>query len=228
MKVNPQLRRKALAACAALLATARDPDHTTKHVFPLTDALQATAIGQHGCDRLLQYPEVYKLFEENYQGPWPSAAARRAMPVGSFGSEFQKHIDNLGLDDLPLPSGEFIDSDHAHYINQRLRRTHELHHVVLGLPITVAGEAAITTYYAAGCYTSSAVGVLAAWILHTLETPADHDDVWSGIEFGIELAKQNGPLLLSFRWEEHWLTDLENLRAISGVSKSLEISPFKS
>ena len=224
--MNSQLRRKALAACAALLATARDTDHTTKHVFPLTDALQATAIGQHGCQRLLDDPEISKLCKENYLGPWPSAEAKRSMPTGSLGYEYQKRIDEFGLEDLPSPSGSFIDSDHAVYINHRLRHTHELHHVVLGLPITVAGEAAISTYYAAALYTSSAVGVLAAWILHTFETPADHDEVWSGIEFGISLAKKHGPLILSFRWEEYWQTDLEKLRDISGLLKSLELSPF--
>lgn len=124
--------------------------------------------------------------------------AFRALPAGSLGRVHQSRIDRLGLEPTPAPDIRMIDADGA-CLQLRLRSTHDVHHAVLGLPVTVAGEAAGSTYDASALHQPGSVAVLSAWILHGLLEPAEHGAIWDGIRFGLALAERLGQRLLAMR-----------------------------
>ncbi|MCT0223735.1 Coq4 family protein [Synechococcus sp. CS-1328] len=226
MRIDPQLRRRALRATVGLLETARDPDHTLEHALPMLDVISNSGLGEAGRARLLEDPLLLALARERYRGPWPDADALAAMPTGSLGRLHQERLQRLGLQPTPAPQLTSLEGDGA-YLLQRLRSTHDLHHAVLGLPITLAGEAAGATYYAQALHQPGSVAILAAWILHGQQESADHGAIWAGIRFGLELAETLGHRLLAMRWEEGWQEPISLWRQRLGLAELLARSPFQ-
>ena len=63
------------------------------------------------------------------------------MPAGSLGHMYGLFLTSQGLSELPAPTlSKEMASDDA-YLQLRIRYTHDLWHVIAGLPITMAGEA---------------------------------------------------------------------------------------
>ena len=89
---------------------------------------------------------------------------------------------------------------------------HDLHHLVLGLPISVAGEAADSAYSSITKKMPLHVGLLATWLTHGLIEPEEHRMLWEGICFGARIGL-DGPL-------EEWRAEL-------GLLPLLEHSPFQ-
>jgi ubiquinone biosynthesis protein COQ4 len=226
MRIDPQLRHRAIRAAVGLLETARDPEHTLVHALPMLDVISDSTLGEAGRARLLEDPILLAMARERYRGTWPDADALAAMPAGSLGRLHQERFERLGLQPTPAPQLPSLEGDGA-YLLQRLRSTHDLHHTVLGLPITVAGEAAGSTYYAQALHQPGSVAILAAWILHGQQQSAEHDAIWAGIRYGLEVAETVGPRLLSTRWEEGWEEPIAIWRERLGLTDLLPRSPFQ-
>ena len=63
------------------------------------------------------------------------------MPVGSLGQVYGTFMSQ-GLDQLLDPQLDASVSCDDTYLQHRIRQTHDIWHVIAGLPITIAGEAA--------------------------------------------------------------------------------------
>lgn len=226
MPIDTDLRRRALRAAVGVLETARDPEHTLVHAVPMLDVLSNSPLGDSGRDRLLEVPALLQLARERYRGPWLAAEQFRALPSGSLGRVHQSRFDRLGLEPTPAPDTWAIEGDGA-YLQRRLRSTHDVHHTVLGLPVSVAGEAAGSSYYSAALYQPGSVAILSAWILHGLVEPAEHEAIWNGIRFGLAVAERLGPRLLAMRWEEGWQEPIASWRERLGIADLLQRSPFQ-
>ena len=87
------------------------------------------------------------------------------------------------------------------FVLTRAIRLHEIHHTILGLPITVAGEAAASAYYASTLSTPSDIGNLTTWMLRGAYEPSESRLIWDAIGFGIAVG-QMVPDLFSPRWKE--------------------------
>ena len=75
-------------------------------------------------------------------GDWPALPQLISMPAGSLGHVYGHFMTSQGLSELPDPLlPNEMEGDDA-YLQMRIRHTHDLWHVVAGLPITLAGEAA--------------------------------------------------------------------------------------
>jgi len=207
----------------SILQTAKEPDKIFQHGryfgIPGNTRLQKECF-----DRILNLPKVKELLTNRPSHRWPDHEQMSAMPKGSLGWCVQKRMEELGISFLVNESTE-IESAKDFLINRSVR-LHEIHHTVLGLPITVAGEAAATAFYASTGSMPFDIGVLTSWMLRGSYAPSERRLIWDGIGFGIAVG-QKVPELFSPRWEEGWERQVIDWQNELGITELLKISPFQ-
>ena len=115
------------------------------------------------------------------------------------------------------------------YLQMRIRHTHDLWHVIAGLPITLAGEAAANGLTTEQLRWPGSALLIAADLIHRV-SDADADgegavDVRVAIAYGLNLGAK-AQHLLAQRWEEGWRTPLNHWRDRLGIRSLLHASPF--
>ncbi len=205
-----------------------DPENLD-YAFDLLNATYGTEVAQAARDRLKNDPDIRPLVQERYWGNWPALPELVALPAGSLGHVYGLFITSQGLSELPapvLPSG--VGGDDA-YLQMRIRYTHDLWHVIAGLPVNLAGEAAATGLTTEQLRWPGSALLIAADLIHrvsTSEADAEGDvDVGVAIAYGLNLGAQARPLLAQ-RWEEGWQTPLKTWREALGIRTLLRHSPF--
>ena len=138
----------------------------------------------------------------------------------------QRRLKKLGIsflvDQMQIPESQ-TDEEFA---LTRAYRLHEIHHTILGLPITVAGESAALALYASTRSAPTDIGILTSWMLRGAYEPSEHRLIWDAIGFGIAVG-QIVPDLFSPRWEEGWKKSIIDWHEELGISDVLKTSPFK-
>lgn len=223
MAFRTELKEDAVKLAISILQSAKDPDHLFNHIKYLSIA-NKSELQQRGIKHLSEHPQLQPLIAERFAIPWPSLDEMSAMPRGSLGFCMQQRYRCLGINQLKI-SPPTTDSEED-YIMHRITICHELHHLVLGLPISVAGEAADSAYSSITKRMPLHVGLLATWLTHGLMEPEEHRMIWEGICFGARIGL-DGPLLDAYRWEEGWERSLEEWRAELGLLPLLKHSPFQ-
>lgn len=139
MPANSKHLLKRLAVdLANLCSNTNDLDHA----FDLLNTSDGTDVARAARTRLKADPSIQPLITEQYWGNWPSLADLQAMPAGSLGHVNGTFMASQGLNQLPNPQlGESVSCEDT-YLQQRIRHTHDIWHVIAGLPITKAGKAA--------------------------------------------------------------------------------------
>ena len=209
----------------SILQTAKEPERIRQHGrylgIPRSTKLQKEAI-----ERILATPNVQELLTNRPSSQWPDLEQMAAMPKGSLGWCVHRRLEKLGIsfliDQSQIPESQ-TDEEFA---LTRAYRLHEIHHTILGLPITVAGEAAATAFYASTLSTASDIGVLTSWMLRGAYEPSESRLIWDAIGFGIAVG-QKIPELFSPRWEEGWERPITDWQDELGISELLETSPFQ-
>ena len=219
-----ELRAIALDAAVGFLQTAKDPDHTTNHLFRMLKHIDSSDLSQRGLMDLASESEHQLILKDRYDPQWPTPAERRSAPPTSLAACLQRRLDAEHLQELP-PSVSETNEDWE-YLANRLRRTHDFHHLVFGLPDTVAGEAVASAYYACRYRSPGALAVMTTWITHGFLQPAENQLIWRCVEFGIQLAHDLPISLLSVRWEEQWGQSLTAWREQLGMTTLLQRSPL--
>ncbi len=90
-----------------------------------------------------------------------------AMPKGSLGWCVHRRLEKLGISFLVDQSQIPETQTDEEFAKTRAARLHDIHHTILGLPITVAGEAATTAFYASTESIPFDIGILSACWLRT-------------------------------------------------------------
>ena len=226
---NRTLLKRLAVDLAALCSDPVDLDHA----FDLLNATYATEVAQAARDRLKADPAIGPLVRERYWGQWPSLPELVAMPAGSLGHVYGRFMTSQGLGELPSPQlPEAIGGDDA-YLQMRIRHTHDLWHVIAGLPITLAGEAAANGLTTEQLRWPGSALLIAADLVHRV---SDGDgnregnseagvDVGVAIAYGLNLGATASPLLAQ-RWEEGWQTPLLAWREQLGIRPLLQTNPF--
>ena len=112
------------------------------------------------------------------------------------------------------------------YVIIRAARLHEIYHTILGLPITVVGEAAATAIYASTGSMPYDIGMMASWMLAGAYAPSERRLICDAVGFGIEVG-QTVPELLSPHWEDGWERSIIDWQNELGITKLLKTSPFQ-
>ena len=231
MSTRSELRQDAFKIGISILQTAKDPDHILKHskYIGLTYKLD---LHKKYFKQLLMHPKLQPLIAERYAVPWPSLEDMSSMPSGSLGFCMQQRSKELGIDINPLltfnkSSIKALKSMTAEeYYFGRFEFTHDIHHLILGIPTSVAGEAAFAGYYTMSNQEPGLIALLATWMTHSFINPEEHQIIWRGINFGIQLGLAE-IFLQGCRWEEGWERPLAEWRAELGLLELLERSPFQ-
>jgi ubiquinone biosynthesis protein COQ4 len=223
--VRSSFSKDATKLGVSILQTAKQPDKIFQHgrYFGIPGT---TNLSKECADRILASPKVQTLVANRPSLTWPSLEQMAAMPIGSLGWCVQRRLEKLELsflvDNSKIPESP-TDMEYAVVRSVRLR---EIHHTILGLPITVAGEAAATAFYASTGSMPFDIGILSSWMLRGAYAPSERRLIWDGIGFGIAVG-QTVPELFSPRWEDGWERSIIDWQNELGITQLLKTSPFK-
>ena len=209
----------------SILQTAKQPDKIFQHGryfgIPGDTKLQKDIL-----ERALATPKIQTLLANRPSQPWPGFEQMAAMPKGSLGWCVHRRLENLGISFLVKQSQLPESQTDEEYVLTRFTRLHEIHHTVLGLPITVAGEAAATAFYASTGSSPVHIGILSSWMLRGAYAPSERRLIWDAIGFGIAVG-QAVPELFSPRWEDGWEKSIIDWQDELGITELLKSSPFQ-
>ena len=221
--VRSSFSKDATKLGVSILQTAKQPDKIFQHgrYFGIPGN---TKLQQECMERIMDTPKVQNLLANRPSSIWPDLEQMAAMPKGSLGWCVQLRLQKLGLSFLvnqsPVPESQ------EEFVISRSVRLHEIHHTILGLPITVAGEAAATAFYASTGSMPFDIGILSSWMLRGAYAPSERRLIWDGIGFGIAVG-QTVPELFSPRWEDGWERSIIDWQNELGITQLLKTSPFK-
>ena len=221
--VRSSFSKDATKLGVSILQTAKQPDKIFQHgrYFGIPGN---TKLQQECMERIMDTPKVQNLLANRPSSMWPDLEQMARMPKGSLGWCVQLRLKKLGLSFLvnesPVPESK------EEFVISRSVRLHEIHHTILGLPITVAGEAAATAFYASTGSMPFDIGILSSWMLRGAYAPSERRLIWDGIGFGIAVG-QAVPELFSPRWEDGWERSIIDWQNELGITQLLKTSPFK-
>ena len=229
----PATSKHLLKRLAVDLATLCSNPEDLEHTFDLLNASYGTEVAQAARNRLKQDPSIEALIAEQYWGDWPSLADLQAMPAGSLGHVYGTFMASQGLNQLPNPQlGDSVSCEDT-YLQQRIRHTHDVWHVIAGLPITMAGEAAANGLTTEQLRWPGSALLISADLIHRVSesqaSPTKEDDqridLGVAVAYGLSLGAKAQPLLAQ-RWEEGWERPLSEWREALGISELIARSPF--
>lgn len=176
---------------------------------------------------LRETPSAAALMRERYLNPTPiDPETLMTYPPGTLGHEFGAYMTRHKLDVVFYPPLEDKDDDDISYMRQRARQTHDIHHLVLGFPPEGVGEMAISAFYVAQNripLNSLLIGI--GFLYTTIREPERLGDLMECIIRGWTVGKQ-AECFLGVKWEEHWATPLDELRAMLRVPPQPEPLPL--
>ena len=209
----------------SILQTAKQPERAFQHgrYFGIP---ANTKLAKDTFERALAIPEVKNLLANRPSRPWPDLEQMAAMPKGSLGWCMHRRLETLGISFLVDQSQVPKSQTDEEFVITRHARLHEIHHKILGLPITVAGEAAATAFYASTGSSPFDIEILSSWMLRGAYEPDERRLIWDGIGFGIAVGQKVSELF-SPRWKEGWERPITDWQDELGLSELLKTSPFR-
>jgi ubiquinone biosynthesis protein COQ4 len=203
--------RRALVALARVLA---DPQQTDQ-VLVFSSYINAgtTASRSH---RFFEVEDGQRLYDEHrtIDSRTVDLDALERLPDGTLGHEYARFLRTRGFtpEVFDAPPREIRDPK-AQYVVQRARQTHDLWHVVTGCNTDPAGEIALQAFTFAQVHAPSTailalLGTLRGWRVR----PSLPQEVVRAYRDGLR-----AKALITFPWEDHWTTPLDDIRALLGV-----------
>lgn len=205
---------KALKGFVSLL---RDPSDLPS-VFQLINGLRHTQAFGRMMTQLTEGEHTGPLVRERYQGATPDLQALKRLPVGSLGHAFATHMLERGLVVEFYPVIEVKDD--LTYIEQRLRSTHDIWHVVTGIDVTAAAELGLQAFMLAQGVAPLGAALIAGGLVRSVFGEAapglDTVSLMDAVAQGWRMGRRAKPLF-GQRWEDGWARPLADWRAELGI-----------
>jgi ubiquinone biosynthesis protein COQ4 len=145
----------------------------------------------------------------------------RTLPVGSFGREAARFLDQRKLDPASLPRRP--DSDGPSWLRAHLLESHDLWHVVTGFDTDVAGEGGLQAFYLAQFPARLGAVLLSLIMMNTfIYEFGDRDRRMDAISRGWQLGR-DAQQLLGVDWGALWTVPLAEVRARLGVTAPIDL-----
>jgi ubiquinone biosynthesis protein COQ4 len=202
---------RALRGLQAYVTIVRDPNRLGE-VFELRNAIAVPAVLQQmaeffardaqGAAALRERPRIGKL----------DLHALAAMPEGTLGHAFGRHMLDAGLDPSALPA--LPSNTELEFIDAHLYETHDIWHVITGFGTDVADELGLQGFYLAQFPARLSLAILSGGLLNTLVDPrafAERDRRMDAIVAGWTMGRAARPFF-GVRWAEMWGRPLEDVR----------------
>ncbi len=118
-----------------------------QNAFDLSDKLR-TGLQMQLCVQALQKdPASAKMLEEKYVGPPYNPEAMLKMPKGSLGWTLAKVWSTLGYTPEFYTPHRSVSETDGDYINFRVFKTHDLHHILTGYSLDGLGELGVISVF---------------------------------------------------------------------------------
>ena len=221
------MRRELLRIAADLAKLVERPSELAELRMRVMTRSYGSPIAAAARSALRNDPLVAPLLKERYWGVWPDSNTLSNLPEGTLGREFIKTLAAINYQSLPNPILEDGLAGDDQWLHQRLRHTHDIWHVVTGLPATPAGETALHAFMVMQLRWPGSLLLLAAYLMERcLKGPSPGDvDIGLAIAFGLQLGHACAPLAAQ-RWENGWDRPLSDWRQELGIAELLKQSPF--
>jgi ubiquinone biosynthesis protein Coq4 len=200
----------------------------TQNVFDIEDIFTDSPQIQKSLQAVRQNPDSVRLLEERYIGPDFDLEALLQLPEGSLGWTYARVLSAMNYNPQFYRIRE-IQSD-ADYITHRVRKTHDLHHILTGFSFDDYGELGVISVTSAqiqypafqlltllGSFLSFALDLRMQGIDNQLEYNLDL------VNQGISIARQAKPLF-PVKFEEglerpidEWRAELNIIPVTAGV-----------
>lgn len=189
---------------------------SVSNVFDLEDALRDSPLMQRSLTKVRSEPASAKFLEERYMGENYDLEKMLKMPPRSLGWTYAKVLTALGHDPNFYRLRE-IESD-VDFITHRVRKTHDLHHILTGFSFDDYGEMGVISVTSGQiAYAPFTLMALLGSLLSYI-TDAKAPGIDNQLEYnfdtasaGIQIARQAKPLF-PVKWEENLERPLDELR----------------
>lgn len=189
----------------------------TSNVFDIEDALRESPLMQKCLTEIYQDPASAKAVEERYMGEDYNLEKMLEMPPHSLGWTYAKVLTALGYDPNFYRLRE-IRSD-VDYITNRVRKTHDLHHILTGFSFDDYGELGVISVTFGQIRYPAFILIALLGSFLTYVTDAKRPGIDNQLEYnfdmvsaGIHIARQAKPLF-PIKWEENLDRSLDELRS---------------
>lgn len=142
--------------------------------------------------------------------------ALRNLPQGTFGRAYVDWLERCKVSPDTREPVRYIDSPELAYVMQRYRECHDFYHVISGgFPVSVSGEIVVKWFELANM--GLPVAALSA-LFGPLRLSSGRRGrlLRSFVPWALKCGS-SAQSLISVPWEEHWETDLVELRASLGI-----------
>ena len=142
----------------------------------------------------------------------------RALPDGTLGREFVRFLDEQGisLSGLAQPT-PYTEDDHASYLMKRVRQSHDLWHVLLGLGTKGHEEVLVHCFSVAQTGFPYSLIIIGLGSIKHMLLEGRWDTLARATRQAYGIGRQAAPLLTAY-WERRWEQPLDDVRREFGVS----------
>jgi ubiquinone biosynthesis protein COQ4 len=188
----------------------------TENVFDLEDLYDGTPQMEACMKRMHADPAVAQLIKQNFNPPTRDLATLLQYPRGSLGYTYGKLLEVQGFDphfyrDRPIQN----DDD---YCIMRVRKTHDIQHVVTGWGMLNGGEAGVVAInalqYSYPAFVLIELGGMGLLFHAGAEGFQERVDI---ISKGAQMARTIKPMM-GIRWEEELEKPLDRWREELGIT----------
>ena len=146
-----------------------------------------------------------------YDAPTHDLAELRALPAGTLGREYARHLDANGIEPLVI-SPAVRDRYRSNPYALRYTTTHDLHHVLTGFDTGLAGEAGLVAFNVG--QGSAPIGRAMLWyvrVMYGLLSPTQSRRLWHDIRVGLEMGRR-AKLVIAEPIESHFAEPIDRVR----------------
>lgn len=199
----------------------KDPAQTEQLFFILESARHhKSPLLQTALKSICSQKGLSELYEERFNPKLPPVADLLKLPENSFGHALGRHMssNNLDFDFYPIADG----TTEQEYAVNRIRKMHDLWHVLTGFGVSIADEIGLQGFTLAQIRSPFSAMIIAGGILHSItRKPVIFNDLieqlFRGYQMGIECES-----LAAVKVENCLQEDLENLRVQFGIMAKIQ------
>jgi len=195
--------------------------YETNNVFDIEDALINSPQMQKCLERVRQDPASGQLLEERYMGKEFDLEELLKLPPHSLGWTYARVLSAMDYDPQFYRKTE-ISSD-AEYVIHRVRKTHDLHHILTGFSFDDYGELGVisVTVGQIGHPGFIFIDLLSALLIYISGEEMEGIDslliyTFDEVSLGIKMARQAKPLF-PVKWEEGLDRPIDEWRSELGI-----------
>lgn len=137
--INELVRGDNLQQFLELVDLAAGSGRDVSNVFDLSDRLNGSRPMARCLEAIRSQPASARMLAERYAGPLYDLEAMARMPRYSLGWTYARVMSTMGYDPQFYRRPESF-ADDAAYVNFRVYKTHDIHHIVTGFSLDDLGE----------------------------------------------------------------------------------------